>query len=372
MNKSVQKLSIFLIKEDMNSFSECIPSWNDCQHCDLDPKFGLVGKIVIGQKNEETPTWADFLARGTSEKLDYSQLENSSSRAILLLHLEGRYLAIPFGFGRYLLNDECIDRIFGLKVVLNSVNPKKLKTVELATLSDNTVLTKRQSTRNSSKEIFGIDIINNLLCAVSGEPNNTGLFGKKISGREQLILSPKVDFTNLKDILVGVLAEYKSNSYKEEFSWIDDIQAVKDRANLDALDSQLIQALMEEQLDFLDISIPEVSDEGGIEGYAFKKGEIFSEPQIRDFLASVSDKMQIDIPFLKRRKLHIQDSISSTMIPKWSIYGCLHFQTSIGNDIYVIFGGQWYKIDNQLVNQVVRKLDRIIAPSDFFFGCSST
>ncbi len=373
MNKKVQKLSIFLLKENIHQFSDCVQDWNGYAKHDLNPEFNLNGKIVIGPKTEDPATWASFLADGTNEKLDINNLINSSSRAVILINLDGIFLAISFGFGRFLLNEEHIDKNFGLKVVLNAVDENKIKTVELATLSDNTVLTRKQSTRKSSKEIFGIDLLNNLMCAVSGQPTNSALYGKVISGREQVIISPKVDFTNLKEVLEGLLVLHSSILYKKNFAWVDDIMPLKDKTLLEYLDNQLVDAICTKNFEYLDISVPQISEEDTIDGYKFtKNGETFPEPAILDFINSFQDGHEIDCTTLKRRYLYVIDAQSSSALERWRIYNCLHFQSTINGKFYILFGGQWYIVDGKLIDHVMKYLNVIISKDNFHFSCNKS
>ena len=92
--------------------------------------------------------------------------------------------ASPFGQGRHQLHHEAFELDFGLKVTLNSVDADKLRSLDVRTIEEVTVHTRRQVSRSSSLDAFNVDIQRDLLGSVTGEPSDTSL-AKRLTGQVQ-------------------------------------------------------------------------------------------------------------------------------------------------------------------------------------------
>jgi uncharacterized protein (TIGR04141 family) len=75
------------------------------------------------------PKWVDFLDPHTPSNLS-EVLRNASASAVLLLEAEQRLFAVTFGQGRHLIEPDNFVQDFGLRVVLNTVAPDKLKCID--------------------------------------------------------------------------------------------------------------------------------------------------------------------------------------------------------------------------------------------------
>lgn len=72
-------------------------------------------------------------------------------------------MAIVFGYGRAFLAEEHIERNFGLRVALNTINPDKMRSVNASTIEDMVVNTQRQASYKTSQEEFGINTTNDII-----------------------------------------------------------------------------------------------------------------------------------------------------------------------------------------------------------------
>ncbi len=102
------------------------------------------------------PPWANYLSPHVSG--DLPGLNTSSAAAVLLLEVAGRIFAITFGGGRHLIEPDSYVRDFGLKVVLNTVAPDQLKSVDAKTIDDTTVHSRLDLSHESSFGAFGLDV----------------------------------------------------------------------------------------------------------------------------------------------------------------------------------------------------------------------
>ena len=163
MNKSTKRLSIFLLTGNWD-FDDYIVDVDNCETYDLSEDLPFDGKIYIGEQKSEEPSWVEFIRTGTDEEID--TLYNTSNRAVILLTIANRNLGLTFGYGRFLIKEEYFERNFGLKTALNGVDPNKLRSIDLINVLELGVQTRMQSARSSSRNIFGFDILNDLLKVV--------------------------------------------------------------------------------------------------------------------------------------------------------------------------------------------------------------
>jgi len=101
---------------------------------------------------------------------------------VVFLKAVGRWFAISFGLGHVKLDPACVEHDFGLRVVLNSVDPAKLRSADLRTPDENSLTKRTQTSRRSSQEAFNIDPERDIVRGLAGEPRDKA-FGSKVAGR---------------------------------------------------------------------------------------------------------------------------------------------------------------------------------------------
>jgi uncharacterized protein (TIGR04141 family) len=136
----------------------------------LDPSRDSLFTIAIPP---HPPRWLDFIAPHVSGSLD--GLFAASASAVLLVEAGSPLFAVTFGQGRHLLNQDSLEPDFGLRVVLNTVAPDQLKSVDARTIDETTVHTRRDVSRDSAFSAFELDPSRDLLRALTGTPEDTSL-----------------------------------------------------------------------------------------------------------------------------------------------------------------------------------------------------
>lgn len=131
-DKQVVNLTIFLIKDYVEEFEDCMKSPKTLSSSTLKQSFGLDGVIYYCDSKKKAPRWKPYLDMWSKDKIDIS--DNASNKAIMLLKIKNRIMAVVFGYGRSFLKEECIERNFGFKVALNTINPNKMRSVNAATM----------------------------------------------------------------------------------------------------------------------------------------------------------------------------------------------------------------------------------------------
>jgi uncharacterized protein (TIGR04141 family) len=162
-----------------------------------------------------------------------------SASAVLLVPAGGRYLALAFGQGRFLLANDCWEERFGLKVVLNSVNQNSLRSIDKQTFDAVQKQSREQASHNASAFDFGFDIERDLLRAVTGIPDDAATLGHILTGMDALKAHLSVDLAQIDIPLNSCLRKYAEDSYKNTFPWVDHIAPVKSKETIARLDQML-------------------------------------------------------------------------------------------------------------------------------------
>lgn len=168
MEKQVVNLTIFLIKEHITDLKDCLKAPDTLSSSNIKHEYGMEGTIFYCDSKRKPPRWKAYLETLSERSLDIS--DNASNKAILLVRIEHRIMAVVFGYGRSFLKEDCIERNFGFKVALNTINPNKMRSVNAATIEDMVVTTQRQASYSTTQDEFGLNITNDIMKGITGEP----------------------------------------------------------------------------------------------------------------------------------------------------------------------------------------------------------
>ncbi|AME07914.1 TIGR04141 family sporadically distributed protein [Bacillus siamensis] len=348
------RLSItsYLIKEEYYEFRDVIREDIEVEYYQLNEELNLNGIIVVGYTSKNSPQWLQLLQSGSNS--DLPELLNSSSRAILFVRSNDRIFAFPFGFGRYLLKDEAIVKDFGIKVVLNSVDPQKLRSIDTATISEMTIHSRTQTSRTTNVNTFGIDVVKDFLKSVTGEPTNED-FGTIITGRESVQFSYDFedDFRKFGVICTILKEKYNSDSYRENFSWVDNLQIVNDSVLKRELDQKLIDNINVREENKLHIAPPEIIDWNDIGGFSFTEhGNKINDLSIEEYFDYITKFDEFDLEKFKCHSVYTWDNSNDNRVAKWKLYDCVVFETVYEDEIYVLTVGIWFKINHDFATSV--------------------
>lgn len=368
MESKTQKLSIYLIKEEVIDFTSSLKNdFLDYSKYTIKETFNTEGVIIVGKTRKNPSDWRSLLQDGTNEIL--ADLENASNRAVLLLRIDERIFALAFGFGKHILNEELIEREFGLRTALNLVDFDKFISMDKANLSDVTVLTKTQSSVKAKPENFNLDLVSDLLRGVTGGliSENKDL-GNIVTGSDGVNILPKITFKDIPKIIRKIKLAYESDRYKENFDWIDNLKEVKDLTKINFLKTKLLDKLKERDTDHLHIAPPTIIDWEKFEGYAFTslRDELKTDFDIVDFYQYKDNKInEIDWDNIYSQKIYLKFSDYDYRIGH-SLLKYLNFEVSLDKEVYVFSLGRWYQINSDYV-QDIKKYVGDIEESDIDF-----
>lgn len=340
----------FLAKKEYTSLKELdfLKELSRVSVHELDKSHELQGKFFIKIPEQKNPVWKEFTENLVGIQLD--ELANRSSSAVLIIKTSMATMAFTFGYGRFLLDLKYFVHDFGIKTALNTLKHDSLRSVDLFTLEDQAVQKKSQASRESSIGVFGIDISRDVLRAVTGSPK-PGVNFKNISGGDSVYsFGTEINVSEISD-LVDLLSDYYDNdSYKKEFSWVDNIRRIKEKTEIDSLDKNLLDNI-KLKTQGVTITIPEIVQWDSIYGFSFTRAKSSIKPTIEksEYLDKI-DVSTVSIDSIKRDRLFVYDVHENET--EYQIYKCIYFEHKEASKTYILFSGSWYEIDNVFISRV--------------------
>ena len=277
-----------------------------------------------------------------------------------------RVLAVTFGYGRWLVRDETIVQDFGLKVVLNSVNPAQIKSVDARTFDELTVHTRRGVSHNSPLTAFELDVTRNLLRGITGSSETPQLPGQ-ITGAASLTMNTPVQLPQLPELGSTLITTYKARRYRKHFRFVDDMRAERDPTTIETLDGLLLDALKSGEITDMHLAIPEAVDWQEIAGIRFsfkqKRHEPTPDPSISVY-RQLRDPTTLTVDRLKKDKVQAVSAVDSSQLKgQWKVYDCIVYETEHDKYLYVLSGGDWYRV-NKSYRETVEAFVRTIPELD--------
>ena len=356
----LQKVTVSLLKEDLTR-ADALQERDDLVGYvlpELEPEQNSLFTIA---KRPTPPRWTDYLKSHVAG--DLGTLLTASASAILLLESADRLFAVTFGQGRHLLERDAVVQDFGLKVVLNTVAPDQLKSVDAKTIDETTVHTRRDVSRDSALNAFGLDISRDLLRAVTGTPRDETL-AHRLTGSDALGIHTRAQVPDLPALAARLLEAYSDDAYRENFDFVDFMRQEKRPEVLDRLNNKLIEALRSREIGDVHLAAPETLDWLDIDGFHFstsKSGETDNDPRISSYLKSVEGN-DLDVRRLKGDRLLAIRASDEELHRWWPIYECLVYQAEVDDSLYVLSTGDWFRVDldyRDRVDAAVNALPRV-------------
>jgi len=357
MAKSYRRLNLFMAKPlvDGQTFGDLLAD-APVDNYPLADNLGIDGVLYVRQSTEKRPSWGSVLDDVTGRVIP--NLANRSSSAVLLLRVDGDVFAFTFGYGRYLIEQSLFVQDFGLRTALNTLDEKSLRSVDLHTLEDQPVQRKSQAARDSEVGVFGIDILRDVLRAVTGVPKRGVGLTQIAGGDATFSFSTEMEAADFPELARRIKGYYANDDYKTSFSWVDNVRKVKDDASIDALNAQLVRAVSTRNPGIM-VTLPEIGAWDTILGFSFTRNKDGVRPVIQttDYIDTIPDLANLTIDGLKRDRLFVHDVDGN--VTEHSVYRCIYFEIADGDKTKIIFDGKWYEVDATFISRIAATLDLI-------------
>lgn len=348
-----ERLTIFMLR-DIDDFSDALAEngAESLEVSDLTQASGLTGRFYAKKSFSRRPAWAAYLDPVVQGGIQ--GLQTSSASGVLLLKVDDQVFALTFGYGRSLLDQRRIERRFGLKVSLNLIDERQLRSLDTKKFDEMVVSTNTQTSRTTELPTFGVDILRDILRAVTGTaPESSGY--KSLSGADALVLGVDKPVTDLPALLRDLHSHYSGTKYQAAFGWVDHLSEVKDPAVIEALDGQLVTQLKASDTGATHMAMPENIDWADIEHFfiAPTRKRIYPELDLDEYLAqAATDPAKLTVALLKGRRVSVKFLRNSEADKRWSVYHCLVSEQRLNGEMYALIEGRWFAIAHSLVEQV--------------------
>lgn len=346
-----EKLSIYLVKADYVADERLLKVGGAKPPISLDLGEGEARLYVKREAPRDPPEWSKLFT--SLPEVPGDTFGSSRSVGAVLIYSIGRTFLLSFGHGFHLINEEAVERDFGLRVTLNSVESGKLRSLDKASYDHNPLNYRTQSSRES--DIFDLDMNaeTEMLYAVTGTSKEP-LLGSTITGRDALTIVTEVDAKSLHRVLRKALERY-SAKLPAEFEWVDNISRVRDPDELEILDLLLNDELANPSPQNLWLGEPEIVDWEGQLGYSFDQRHntprhvVLELGDLRQYLSDRGQDMTVDV--LKTQSIHVNDAeFRSTKC--WPAYRCIYAEVSSGDDVFILRNATWYRVRDSFVDKV--------------------
>ena len=350
-----EKLSIYLVKEGFDLDAQIIKTENSDAPILLNLEQGEAKLYVKKEIPRDSPKWSKLFTVLPEVPADAFGRPNSVG-AILLYRLERTFL-LSFGHGFHLIQDDAVERDFGLRVTLNSVEPGGLRSLDKASYDHNPLNSRTQSSKELDIFDLEMDAESDLLQAVTGTSKEP-LFGSHVTGRDALTLMVEIEAGGIAQILHKALEKY-SAVLPPEFEWVDNISKVRDRDDVEILDLLLNDELLVSNSSAVWLGEPEIVDWESQAGYSFDMRlrtpvhPVLELEDLRSYLADRHLSMSVDV--LKVQPIHINDA-SFGSVKCWPAYRCLYAEITSEHEEFILRNATWYRVKNAFVDRIDRTL----------------
>jgi uncharacterized protein (TIGR04141 family) len=348
-----QRLTIFLLR-DVNAFDDALTddATAGLVSSDLTKASGLSGRFYAKKSFARVPGWVKYVNPAVEGGVQ--DIQSASASAMLLLRVDGHTFALTFGYGRSFLNQAKIERRFGLKVVLNLIDKRQIRSLDTKKFDEMVVSTNTQTSRTTELPTFGVDILRDILRAVTGiAPVSSGY--KSLSGADALVLGVDKTVTDLPTLLRDLYTHFTATTYESAFGWVDHLAEVRDPVLAATLDSQLVSHLRASDTSATHMAMPENLEWEDIEYFLITptRKRTYEELDLDEYLAqSLTDAGNLTIDLLKGRKVSVKFISSADAVARWSVYQCLVSEQRIDQKLFALIEGRWFEVAGTLVAQV--------------------
>ena len=357
----IRSLTIFLMKEGIKE-SDVLDdeASEDCEEVDIRLSDRSVGTLYAKQTPITPPSWLKFFAGSVAKN---PGLRRASVSAAYVTRAGGRLFAIVFGQGRHLLKGGSYEERFGLRVTLNSVDPKSLRAVDVSTLDANPFHGTRQASREAALGEFGINLDQDILRAVAGRPIEERL-GRRMAGVDSLSVRVSVDLATLPGLLKRYLQKSEDVGYRENFRWVDHVAEVRDASLEERLFQELIQVI-DKNKGGVWAAIPERIEWTNFDSFRFgsmTKGRPYDDITL-DRMLECLDGERISLEFLQKESVYCLAEDNPHPIHKWPFLKCLTAELNHEGSMYLLNAGKWYRVSTDFVEEIKRDLDTLLPAS---------
>jgi uncharacterized protein (TIGR04141 family) len=328
-----------------------IDDWGNIHGCEVYYGISFAGE----------PSWKGLLSSGASGTI--SGLNNQGAAAIVFVPIDDRYMIFSFGYGVHQLSGLGIERDFGLRVVLNTVDPDSIRSIDSKTHDTVVKVQRIQLSKEKRISEFGFEINKDLLKQIAGRPTNKS-FASSINGGESLTMTSDLKAITIQRKVKEIYDAYGSKNYQTHYAWVDNIQSVKDPSIIDELERELEKAindLLNSGDQDLQIACPEIVDFNAIDYYqirGYRSRYRFPFIDIEGLLADLKAQGITSLSIKKIQSYQVNAKIGGTNTHHtWFLYDWIVFSPVLHGKQYILSEGDWFEVSADYNSAINKALD---------------
>lgn len=356
MAEKIRPFSIYLLKLGFDATNALAEDHNLLlsEGATLTPEGST---LYILDAQRKRPWWRDYF--GVQEDL-WQQVKG----ALLFLPVGDRCFALSFGQVFHHINDEAYEYDFGLRVTLNSLDPRELKSADM--IEPGPARRKRTQVPIST-ELTHLDFDGNseIIKSLTGKvkDEHKELF-TTATGSASLKIGMKIAPEALVTRCRSLLELYESEEYKTTFPNIQNIVPVKDPVEVKRLESLLLESVKTRD-GCTTLTIPDIIDYRDNTCCVFNgpsgASEVYPDISIEAFYNYLGDDFGLNTLNLEQLKSYrmVMTDVEGTPDRSYGLYRCLIFDTELAgeNVIYHLNEGDWYKAEKSFIERLKTYLD---------------
>jgi len=337
-------LTIYQIKEDVPDPNDIVKGRESLRAEVVRITEGSSGLLYILKPRPKEPAWVKFFEPFVDTAA--LRIRSALSGAVLLMKGGKRHYALTFGIGHILLDDEFVERRFGLRVTLNAVSPDHIRSIDHRRLDAVPRMTREQLSKASRIHDFGLDVERDMLKALTGKPEDDE-FADRLTGGDQLSVAKRTTLRELPALLesYGTLAE--GSKYKESFAWVDNVFEVRDQVLVRRLDDMLVKAIRARDAGVW-LAPPDIIDWSRIEGFKYrgsKSSPVWADLTFTDYLKHGRRPSEVTPEVLRADKIRAVSVEDGSEREQWSTYRCIVAELNVDGTTYILSEGKRYDVE---------------------------
>lgn len=312
---------------------------------------------------ESNPEWFGVLSQQATAT-PIPQLTTKAASGLLLCLVNSRWFVISFGHGWQKVQSDSIETNFGIKCVLNLCEKNSLRAIRRDRVTDDFIQAIEQIPDEDNIYRFGIDVDRDLLRGVKARiPENLN-FGTTVVGSDSFKAEIDLSAETLHAFLSRCHQLYVGNQYKQKFSWVDNVSAVRDSILIGDLDKVLTRAVGL-GVTSLTMCVPVLLSWDDFDSFAFQKTKRGQAPireplTLNQWRASTQRiRRRVQITDLKDSYVFAYKQGEAGIQGKWPVFECIHGVVTHKKQPYLAHGGQWFKLSQDFVDEIELRVSKI-------------
>lgn len=370
------KLTYYLFKDTVENFNETIlikkvNEANNYQELEItNEELNYEAKVFIQRNKTKAPKWLEFLENDVDIP-NKGELKNTVNSFIILIKINERdndyFFGITGGMGFTGINKDNLEHDFGLKVTLNSINPKELKSLDVRNIDIKAKQKRIHISKGSTISEFGFDFQQDIVNLVSGKSRFEDI-GKTMRGNVSLSLNSGATFKSLGDKCRVLLELYFSEDYKAEFDFIDNMRLVKSKELKDKLFESMWKSMKEKDTRIV-LAYPDMIEYEKCNHFKIKynsKSKGFEDLDISNLYEFIEFAGISDYNKYSNIKIIGLDEFDNPMTTSISIKEFLIYETKVDNKLYIFTLNNWYYIEDNYYQSIQDSVNSIKLINDDF------